>query len=125
MLRNPVLATGPVFTVDIIGLVGKMVGAIQKHRLLLQALPSLFSAYALFSFSPPLFASATQAIIVSKDIVQIPGGGGVLLGILGGRVPPGSLNPHPISDQKKCNLPHPFSDLAFRQKFCYNIITYR
>ena len=28
------------------------------------------------------------------------GGGGVLLGILGGGVPPGSLNPDPISDQK-------------------------
>ena len=26
--------------------------------------------------------------------------GGVLLGILGGSVPPGSLNPDPISDQK-------------------------
>ena len=29
-----------------------------------------------------------------------PGGGGVLLGILGGGVPPGSSNPDPISDQK-------------------------
>ena len=32
-----------------------------------------------------------------------PGGGGgrrVLLGILGGDVPPGSSNPDPISDQK-------------------------
>jgi len=28
------------------------------------------------------------------------GGGGVLLGILGGGVPPGSPNPDPISDQK-------------------------
>ena len=28
------------------------------------------------------------------------GGGGVLLGILGGSVPPGSSNPDPISDQK-------------------------
>ena len=34
---------------------------------------------------------------------------GVLLGILGGGVPPGSSNPDPISDQK-CNFPHPFSD---------------
>ena len=53
----------------------------------------------------------------------------VLLGILGGGVPPGSPNPDPISDQK-CNFPHqfsdqtskinpyPFSDLAFRQKLC-------
>ena len=28
------------------------------------------------------------------------GGGGVLLGILGGGVPPGSQNPDPISEQK-------------------------
>ena len=36
--------------------------------------------------------------------------GGVLLGILGVGVPPGSSNPDPISDQKKCNFPHPFPD---------------
>ena len=35
--------------------------------------------------------------------------GVVLLGILGGGVPPSSQNPDPISDQK-CNFPHPFSD---------------
>ena len=34
---------------------------------------------------------------------------GVLLGILGGGVPPGSPNPDPISDQK-CLFLHPFSD---------------
>ena len=34
---------------------------------------------------------------------------GVLLGILGGGVLPGSSNPDPISDQKK-NFPHLFSD---------------
>ena len=32
-------------------------------------------------------------------------GGGVLLGILGGGVPPGSPNPDPISDQKLCSIP--------------------
>ena len=37
------------------------------------------------------------------------GGGGVLLGIFGGRVPSGSSNPDPISDQK-CHFPDPFSD---------------
>ena len=31
----------------------------------------------------------------------VTGGGGVLLGILGEGVPPGSSNPDPISDQKK------------------------
>ena len=36
--------------------------------------------------------------------------GRVLLGILGGSGPPGSPNPDLISDQKKCNFPHPFSD---------------
>ena len=35
---------------------------------------------------------------------------GVLLGILGGGVPPGSPNPDPISDQK-CHFPHPLSGL--------------
>ena len=37
--------------------------------------------------------------------------GGVLLGIRGGGVSPGSPNPDPISDQKGY-FPHPFSDLA-------------
>ena len=36
--------------------------------------------------------------------------GGVLMGIIGGGVPHGSSNPDPISDPKKCNFPHPFSD---------------
>ena len=38
-----------------------------------------------------------------------PGGGGVLLGILGGGVPPGSSNPDPISDPNM-----PFSTPVFR-----------
>ena len=33
-------------------------------------------------------------------IYVVPNRGGVLLGILGGGVPPGSLSPDPISDQK-------------------------
>ena len=36
---------------------------------------------------------------------------GVLLGIVGGGVPPGSPNPDPISHQKCC-FSHPFSELA-------------
>ena len=40
-------------------------------------------------------------------------GGGVLLGILGGGVPPCSSNPGPISDQQKCHFPYPFSDYTF------------
>ena len=37
--------------------------------------------------------------------------GGVLLGILGGGVPPVSPNPDPVSDQ---NFPHLFLDVAFK-----------
>ena len=37
------------------------------------------------------------------------GGGGVLLGIVGGGVPPGFPNPDPISDQNR-----PFSTPVFR-----------
>ena len=36
---------------------------------------------------------------------------GLLLGILGAGVPPGSPNPNPISD-KTCHFSHPFTDLA-------------
>ena len=43
-----------------------------------------------------------------KGRVYSRGGGGVLLGILGGGVPPGSSNPDPISDQKMW-----FSSLVF------------
>ena len=46
-----------------------------------------------------------------------PGGGGVLLVILGRGVPPGSPNPDSISDQK-CYFSYPFSDLAFK-KLCH------
>ena len=47
MLRGALLVIGHILTVDIIGLVQKMVGGIQKLRLLKQVLPSLFS------FPPP------------------------------------------------------------------------
>ena len=64
MLRSALLVIGHVLTADVIGLVEKMVGGIQTHRLLQQALPSLFP-FALFSLphtsNPPLFASATPA----------------------------------------------------------------
>jgi len=59
-------------------------------------------------------------------------GRGVLLGILGGALPPGSPNPDPFSDQKMAFStpvfrpdlfnPYPFSDLAFRQKLCYQYL---
>ena len=40
-------------------------------------------------------------------------GGGVLLGILGGGVAPGSPS-LTRSQTKKCNFPHPFSDQTFK-----------
>ena len=48
-------------------------------------------------------------INVSVFYLVNPPGGGVLLGILGGGVPPGSPNPDPISDKKNA-IPDPFSD---------------
>jgi len=41
-----------------------------------------------------------------------PGGGGILLGIFGGGVPPASPNPDPILDQKM-----PFPTPVFRPGF--------
>ena len=54
-----------------------------------------------------LFASLVST--KRKSRYRRPGGGGILLGILGGGVPPGSPNPDPISEQN-CNFPHPFLD---------------
>ena len=34
---------------------------------------------------------------------------------------PDSSNPDPVSDQK-CDFPHPFSDLALRQKLCHHYL---
>ena len=55
MLRSALLVIGHVLTVDAIGLVQKMVGEIQKHRLLLQTLPSPFSLplFRAFLLPPP------------------------------------------------------------------------
>ena len=59
-------------TVDVIGLVQKMVGGVQKHRLIEQAPLSLFPAFALFSLSPPsppppIFALDTQEPPIRPD----------------------------------------------------------
>ena len=48
-------------------------------------------------------------VITAQHLQVILHGGGVLLGILGGGVPPGSPNPDPISDQKM-SFSHPYSD---------------
>ena len=63
------------------------------------------------------------------------GGGGVLLGILGGGVPPCSSNPDPsfkpknvifhIRFQTRPLYPYPFSDPVFRQKLCYHYLLER
>ena len=58
---------------------------------------------------------------------------GVLLGILGGGVLPGSPNPDPISDQKMSfstpvfrpdwlQNPYTFSDMALSQKSCHHFL---
>ena len=64
--------------------------------------------------------------------IATPGGGGVLLEILGGGVPPGSSNPDPISDQKNVIFhirfqTRPLKSIpvfrpGFRQKLCYHYI---
>ena len=56
MLRSPLLVIGHLYTVDVIRLVRELVGRIQKHRLLKQALPSLFHTFARFSLPPPFCA---------------------------------------------------------------------
>ena len=61
MLRSPLLVIGHLYTVDVIRLVRELVGRIQKHRLLKQALPFLFHTFARFSLPPLPFVPATQA----------------------------------------------------------------
>ena len=55
--------------------------------------------------------------MIRRPCLWIPGveGGG---GVYSWDFLVGASNPDPISDQN-CNLPHPFSDQAFRQKLCY------
>ena len=56
------------------------------------------SIFVFYTFNKNLFTMETSRNTV---FVYRPGrGGGVLLGILGGAVPPGSSNSDPISDQK-------------------------
>ena len=74
-------------------------------------------------------------ILSNRETLSWPGGGGVLLGVLVGVVPPGSPDPDPISDQKmyfstlvfRLDLenPYPFLDLAFRQKLFYHYLNWR
>ena len=55
--------------------------------------------------------------IITPEIIQrtTPG---ILLGILGRRVSPGSPNLDPYSDQK-CHFPHPFSDQISKIYACF------
>ena len=59
----------------------------------------LCSIFVFFTFNKNLFTMET-----SRNTVFVygsgRGGGGLLLGMLGGAVLPGSSNPDPISDQK-------------------------
>ena len=59
-----------------------------------------------------MFFTTTQAIKNASPDPNPEGGGKVMLGILGGGVPPDSPNPDLISDQK-CHL-SVVSDLAFK-----------
>ena len=52
---------------------------------------------------------------------RYPRGGGVLLGIIAGGVPPGSLNPDPISDRKNVIIHTRFQIWPFGKN--YVIIT--
>ena len=55
------------------------------------------SIFVFYTFNKNLFTMETSRNTV---FVYGPGTRGVLLGILGGAVPPGSSNSDPISDQK-------------------------
>ena len=49
----------------------------------------------------------TYVSTIIRSISFLQGrGGGILLGILGGGVPPGPLDPDPAFQTKKCNFPH-------------------
>ena len=60
----------------------------------------------IFTLTFPIYVGRNSLMLLFKCS---GGGGGVLLGILGGAVPPSSPNPDPISDQKM-----PFSTSVFR-----------
>ena len=64
---------------------------------------------------------ALSVRLMDSQIKGVKKARGVPLEILGGGIPPCSLNPDPISDQK-CHFPYPFADLAFRQKLCHHYL---
>ena len=75
---------------------------------------------------------ALSVRLMDSQIKGVKKARGVPLEILGGGMPPCSLNPDPISDQKMSfstpvfrpdlENPYPFSDLAFRQKSCHHYL---
>ena len=67
---------------------------------------------------------ALSVRLMDSQIKGVKKARGVPLEILGGGIPPYSLNPDPISDQK-CHFPYPFADLAFRQKLCHHYLDKR
>ena len=57
----------------------------------------------------------TALLMAGWDLSILWGGGGILLGILGRGLAPGSPNPNPILDQKMSfSTWHPFSDHTFK-----------
>ena len=62
----------------------------------------IFTVVLLFYLYGAKYITYVSTIIRSISFLQ----GRVLLGILGGGVPPGPLDPDPAFQTKKCNFPH-------------------
>ena len=62
----------------------------------------VMTVFRLYSVLPRHVVNKTGCnLLIEMHYFGSPGGGGVLLGILGGGVPPGSQNPDVISDCEK------------------------
>ena len=67
-------------------------------------------------------------ILSNRETLSWPGGGGVLLGVLVGVVPPGSPDPDPISDQKNVLFHTRFQTRprkSIPETICYHYLDWR